>query len=380
MNLAVVLDRSGSMGGAKLEQAKQAALMLVEQLDEDDVFSLVVYDTEVDVLVPAGRIGNKRKNLRRMIERIQTGGSTALYAGVKTGGQQLMEFISRKRINRVLLLSDGLANVGPKSNREITSLGQRLARQDVSVTTIGLGDSYNEDLMTALAEASDANYYYVDDVEMLADVFRQELGELQKIVARDLIIEIKFPKGVIPIEVMGREQAVSGQRAVIKFAQISAQQKRQLLVRCRVDPDQYEKQQAVADVIMNYQDTQLGDGLAREIHADVRVGWTEEKSLALAAIDREVEVEAALCQNAIESKKTIAWSDKGDIAKACAQIGDQITRLSSVAVAAPASKQKEIKEELAILEANQKDLQSGQLNKAGRKQMQLNVYKKSNSK
>ncbi len=380
LNLAVVLDRSGSMGGAKLEQAKQAALMLVEQLDEDDVFSLVVYDTEVDVLVPAGRIGNKRKNLRRMIERIQTGGSTALYAGVKTGGQQLMEFISRKRINRVLLLSDGLANVGPKSNREITSLGQRLARQDVSVTTIGLGDSYNEDLMTALAEASDANYYYVDDVEMLADVFRQELGELQKIVARDLIIEIKFPKGVIPIEVMGREQAVSGQRAVIKFAQISAQQKRQLLVRCRVNPEQYEKQQAVADVIINYQDTQLGDGLAREIRADVRVGWTEEKSLALAAIDREVEVEAALCQNAIESEKTIAWSDKGDTEKACANISAQIIKMSAFSAVAIPSLQKEIKAEIETLKANQKDLQSGQLNKAGRKQMQLNVYKKSNSK
>ncbi len=380
LNLAVVLDRSGSMKGEKLEQAKQAAMMLVEQLDENDVFSLVVYDTEVNVLVPASRIAGKRKALQRTIERIQTGGSTALYDGVKAGGDQLLEFFNRQHINRVLLLSDGLANVGPKSNREITSLGQRLARQDISVTTIGLGNSYNEDLMTSLAEASDANYYYVDDVEMLADVFRQELGELQKIVARDLIIKIKFPEGVVPLDVMGREKVISGNRALIKFAQISAKQNRNLMLRCRVNPDKYNKEEALADVVMNYHDTQLGGNFTREMSTDVRIGWTKDTALAIAVIDREVETDAVLYQNALESKTTIALSDKGDIAKARSQIEGQIATLSSIAVAAPASKQKEIKEELAVLQANQNDLKRGQLNKAGRKQMQLNVYKKSNSK
>lgn len=380
LNLAVVLDRSGSMRGEKLEQAKQAAMMLVEQLDENDIFSLVVYDSDVDVLVPAARIGSKRESLRRVIERIRPGGSTALYAGVKTGGDQLVEFLSRQRINRVLLLSDGLANVGPKSNREIASLGQRLAGQDISVTTIGLGDSYNEDLMTSLAEASDANYYYVDDVEMLADVFRQELGELQKIVARDIIIEIRFPEGVVPIDVIGREKVISGNRAVIKFSQIAAKQNRNLMIRCRVNPGKYKKQGALADVILNYQDTQQENAPGRKTKADVRVGWTKEVALAEAAIDREVMTEAELYQNAVESKETIDLADRGEIGKARAQIRGQITKLSSIAASAPASKQKEIKDEIAILEENKRDLESGKLKKAGRKQMQLNVYKKSNSK
>jgi len=381
LNLAVVLDRSGSMKGRKLEQAKQAAVMLVEQLDEDDIFSLVVYDSDVDVVVPASRIGRKREAVCRMIERIYTGGSTALYSGVKTGGEQLAEFLSRQRINRVLLLSDGLANIGPKSNREIAELGHQLASEDISVTTIGLGDDYNEDLMTSLAEASDANYYYVDDVEMLAEVFRQELGELQKIVARDLIIEISFPDGVTPINVIGREKAISGDRAIIKFAQIAAKQNRNLMVRCRVNPDKYEKQGALADVVLNYQDTQQEDTPERKTTADVRVGWTREIELAEASVDREVQTEAELYRNAVESRATIGLSDAGQIGKAQAQIRGQITRLRAVAEIAPASKQREIKDEIAVLEENQSDLEGGsKLKKAGRKQMQLNVYQKSNSK
>merc|ERR1712023_113770 len=110
-----------------------------------------------------------------MIKRIETGGSTALYGGVEAGGRQLDKFLSKQRINRVMLLSDGIANVGPSSNREISQLGSRLSKSGVSVTTIGLGHDYNETLMTSLAEASDANYYYVADVEELPGVFKDEL-------------------------------------------------------------------------------------------------------------------------------------------------------------------------------------------------------------
>ncbi|NNE93608.1 MAG: VWA domain-containing protein, partial [Verrucomicrobiales bacterium] len=193
LNIALVIDRSGSMTGKKLEQAKQAAEMLVDQLGPKDIFSLVMYDTDVDVLIGAQPVGTKRDHFKRTIRKINAGGSTALYHGVERGGQQLEEYFGREKINRVILLSDGIANVGPSSNREIAQLGQRLARRQISVSTIGLGDNYNENLMTALAEASDANYYYVADVEELPDVFRRELGELQTIVAREIIIEVICP-------------------------------------------------------------------------------------------------------------------------------------------------------------------------------------------
>src|SRR5208337_1493072 len=126
-------------------------------------------------------------------------GSTALYAGVKMGADQLQEYFSSKRINRVILLSDGIANVGPSSPRQLCRLGNDLAERGISVTTIGVGDNYNEDVMAGLAEASDANYYYVQDTEKLPEIFAKELGELLTVAARDVRIEITCPDGVEPI-------------------------------------------------------------------------------------------------------------------------------------------------------------------------------------
>ncbi|MCB1207213.1 MAG: VWA domain-containing protein, partial [Verrucomicrobiae bacterium] len=98
LNLSVVLDRSGSMTGAKLEQARQAAEMLVDRLAPDDIFSLVIYDTEVEVLIPPAPVGRSTAEIRRRIRGIEAGGSTALYAGVEAGGRQLAEFFDREHI------------------------------------------------------------------------------------------------------------------------------------------------------------------------------------------------------------------------------------------------------------------------------------------
>jgi len=185
LNLAVVLDRSGSMTGPKIEKAKQAAMQLVDRLRPDDVFSMVIFSDEAQVVVPAGHVEDKDA-LKEKIEGIEARGSTALYAGVKLGAEQLDEFLSGKRINRVILLSDGLANVGPSTPRDLRRLGAQLVETGISVTTIGVGDDYNEDLMAGLAEASDANYYYVRDTEKLPEIFAKELGELTRVAARDV--------------------------------------------------------------------------------------------------------------------------------------------------------------------------------------------------
>ena len=180
MNLCVVLDRSGSMEGAKIEKARQAAAMAVDKLADDDIFSLVTYDNETDLLIPPERIGDRdhREELKARIHRIQPGGSTALHAGVVLGAKQVRRFFDKERVNRVILLSDGLANVGPSRTTDLARLGRELRGDGIAVSTVGLGDDYNEDLMTALAEASNANYYYVKDAEKLPGIFAEELGAL----------------------------------------------------------------------------------------------------------------------------------------------------------------------------------------------------------
>jgi len=147
VNVAIVLDKSGSMTGEKIEHAKEAAIMAIRRLRKDDIVSVVVYDTTVNVLVPATKLSNK-ESIANTIRSIKSGGNTALFAGVSRGANEVRKFLAKNRVNRVILLSDGLANVGPSAPSDLAELGDSLGREGISVTTIGLGLGYNEDLMT----------------------------------------------------------------------------------------------------------------------------------------------------------------------------------------------------------------------------------------
>src|SRR5262249_37947209 len=139
MNLAVALDRSGSMQGAKIEKARQAACVAIDQLGDDDLFSLVIYDNETELLVPPERVGGSRhrEELKSTIARIRPRGGTALHAGVPLAAGQVRRNLDKERVNRVILLSDGLANVGPSRASDLATLGRQLREDGIGVTTIG---------------------------------------------------------------------------------------------------------------------------------------------------------------------------------------------------------------------------------------------------
>ncbi|MGD8236004.1 MAG: VWA domain-containing protein, partial [Chromatiales bacterium] len=137
-NVALVLDESGSMTGEKLEEAKEAALLAVDLLNGDDILSIISYDSHVKVLVPATRVADK-SDIRRAIRAMKAGGQTALFAGVSKGAREIRKFIDKERVNRIILLSDGQANVGPSTTTELGELGMSLGKEGISVTTIGLG-------------------------------------------------------------------------------------------------------------------------------------------------------------------------------------------------------------------------------------------------
>ena len=274
LNLAVVLDKSGSMTGAKLEKTKQAARQLVDRLTPDDVFSLVIFSDEAQVLVPAQKVEDKEA-LKEKIEGIEAGGSTALYSGVRTGARQIQEYFSSQRINRVILLSDGLANVGPSSTHDLRHLGRELAGSGISVTTIGVGDDYNEDLMAGLAEASDANYYYVQDTEKLPEIFAKELGELLAVAAREIRIEITCPDGVEPLGFIGRNEKFENRRATVNLSQFTLGQGRDLFLRCRVTRPEPE----VAHVKVSYTD-ELDNGSEQTVSDVLKVRYTDDQAVA----------------------------------------------------------------------------------------------------
>lgn len=178
LHVALVLDRSGSMSGAPLDEVRRCARMVVEHLSADDRVALVAFDSRVDVLarLSALEAGGNRLALLDRIDAIRTGGSTDLHGGWLAGARLLAPHTSGDRMSRVLLLSDGAANQGLCDAAQIVAQCSALAEAGVTTSTYGLGRGFNEDLMLAMAQAGRGNGYYG---ESLSDLRRHFVAELE---------------------------------------------------------------------------------------------------------------------------------------------------------------------------------------------------------
>jgi Ca-activated chloride channel family protein len=202
LNLALVLDHSGSMAaGRKMEFAREAAAYAVQQLLPADRVGVTIFDDAVQTIVPNAPARDKPGILRR-IASIQPNGSTALHEGWKEGGRQVRSHHLAGGLNRVLLLSDGLANVGLTDPGAIAAEVGSLAAEGVSTTTMGVGVDYNEDLMEAMARAGDGNYYFIESPRQLADIYQTEMQGLMATLAQKLSLGVEPQQGVQVVEVL----------------------------------------------------------------------------------------------------------------------------------------------------------------------------------
>jgi len=327
VNTAIVLDRSGSMAGDKLENAKKAALQALERLGPDDIVAVVAYDDNVRVLVPATRATDKRE-IAAAIMRLTAGNTTALYAGVSRGAQEVRKFLAANRINRVVLLSDGLANVGPSSPAMLAGLGASLAKEGISVTTIGLGLDYNEDLMTRLAMSSDGNHAFVENPAMLASIFDREFGELLSVVATNVEVRIVCPPGVRPVRVLGRVAEIAGRTVVVGLGQLSAKQERYVLLEAEVAPQAAGRQLDIADVSVGL--NSVRENRARlALSGRAHLTFTASKAEAERSVSKDVTV-AAVEQVANENnQRALELRDQGQISQAQALLSSNTVYLSS---------------------------------------------------
>lgn len=195
LNIALVIDRSGSMSGAPLEEAKKAAAFVVNHLGPRDRCAIAVYDDRATLLVPAVHVVD-RGSLHGALRSIHSGGSTDLHMGWLTGAEALAPHASAASISRVILLSDGNANAGETDAAAIAARVKRLAEAGVTTSTLGLGQSFNEELMTEMASAGNGRSYYGDTAEDLMAPFREEFDLLDAIAAHKVSCLLKPVTGV----------------------------------------------------------------------------------------------------------------------------------------------------------------------------------------
>ena len=190
LNLALVLDRSGSMGYGKLQAVKEAARGLIRRLHPDDVVSLVAFDDEVVTVAHPGTARDQTALVRALMG-IQTGGSTNLSGGWLQGRALLQEHLDPEGVNRVILLTDGLANQGITDGATLTRLTAQARSEGVGTTTVGVGDGFNEDLLMAMADAGGGSSYYIERLDQAGGIFEEEVAGLLSIAAQNLTVTVR---------------------------------------------------------------------------------------------------------------------------------------------------------------------------------------------
>lgn len=195
-HLSLVIDRSGSMSGEPLREAVRCARYIIDRLESTDAAALTLFDDRVLPLVPVCPVGD-RKAFHAALRRVREGGSTNLHGGWQAGAAAILENAGQSALARVILLSDGNANVGETTDtQEIAACCAEAAEKGVSTSTYGLGRSFNEELMVEMAKRGGGNHYYGDTAADLFEPFAEEFDLISNLYARQARLSLAAPDGI----------------------------------------------------------------------------------------------------------------------------------------------------------------------------------------
>ncbi len=325
VNVALVLDKSGSMSGTRIEEARKAAIAAIQNLNANDIVSVITYDSTVQVLVPATKLTDKKMVCAR-IASIQAGGRTALFAGVSKGAAELRKFLNRDLVNRIILLSDGKANVGPSSPSELGAFGKSLSKEGVTVSTLGLGLDYNEDLMVQLASQSGGNHVFIEDARNIAAIFKEEFETVLSVVAQEVAVSIEVGAGIRPVRVLGCHAEINGQKVLTQIAQIYSEQEKFIVLEVEIPASPEGKPRKIADVQISYGNvlTRATDRLA----GSASVNFSTDAKTVSESVNRKVLAAGILLLANEQNKLATVLRDNGDVKGARRVLLDNVDYLN----------------------------------------------------
>jgi uracil DNA glycosylase len=346
LNLSLVIDRSGSMAGQKLKQALAAAAVLIDQLDAADTLSVVAYDDKVNTVVAPQRVTD-RAAIRKAVNKIKPGGMTALHGGWIEGCKHALKRPGERLVRRVLLLTDGQANVGITDPGKLTRAAREQAERGVLTTTLGFGNGFNEDLLIGMAEASGGNFYFIETPQDACQVFHIEGESLTSVAAEHLRVTLAPAEGsgVQVRDVLNRYPTVArGATRVVTLGDVYSAEDKLLALEIEVPPQaRASKSVPLLEVSFSYEPVtgvshaaepvvvglQVAapagkDSPAAPFHvllavARIRIARVKENAVGLADDRRPGEAAAAL-RGLVEELRKQKLDEEFDIAEEIAQL------------------------------------------------------------
>ncbi|MBZ4334023.1 VWA domain-containing protein [Corallococcus interemptor] len=290
VNLALVVDRSGSMDGSKLVDAKRAAQELVRQLRDGDRLALVHYGSDVKV-VPSVEINDAtRRELLSTIDAIQVNGGTHMSGGLAAGADAVRTYAKQYRVTRAILLSDGEPTEGVTTNDGLFSAVGRMREAGITVSALGVGSGFNDTLMRGMAERGGGFSGFVSDSSELAAIFTRELEQAASTVARDVSLTLTLPPGVSGVEVMGLPSTRDGNAVRIPLYDLTGGQSARVVAKLTLDAPANAADMNVLDASASYVDV-VAD-LPSRVTLALGAKVTNDVQVVHANLDRDVRVHA----------------------------------------------------------------------------------------
>ena len=319
VDLVIVLDRSGSMEGQKLSDARQAVLRLLDQLGPDDRLALVTYSNGVQT--QSGLLPMTEANRRRLIssvEHIHAGGGTNLGGGLKRGMDVLMHTPGGLRQRKVILISDGLANQGVTNPDALGRMASVAVENRFSISTVGVGLEFNEMLMTAIADQGAGHYTFLEDPQVFAQVFESEFQATRHVAAADVNIRIPLEAGVRLVAAGGYPIRHENGSAIIHPGNLLSGQRKTLYLTFQV-PTAEEKEIVMGRVQVRYQ----RQGQSRTVDAarPLTVACVPDPAAVVASIKKDSWADQVVQEEFSRLKEAVAADIRdGDQTRAQARI------------------------------------------------------------
>lgn len=322
VNLAIVVDRAHALGQKHLDVLRAAIDAAVAELSPEDAVSVIAYDGTVEVLVPATR-ARERTTITAGLEHLRPGAGSALFAATSKGAAEVRKFRDGGTVDRVLLVSDGAASVGPTSPQELARLGVALRREGIGLVALGVGDGYDVDALAALAMGNGGRLVEVRDVAGLPTIVRDGVRGLRAVITQNVAVSVKFSSLVVPRAVYGARAEISGCSVDFTLSQLYAGEVEEVVV--AFDMGELDGNGAVATVEVQY--TPLGAAESTSLNEQVRALVTQDADVAASSLNPAIatSVEERLALH--ESSTAVALLDAGKKSEARAMLQAASERL-----------------------------------------------------
>jgi Ca-activated chloride channel homolog len=299
LNISIVIDRSGSMQGIKLGYAKKAAKNIIDQLNEQDIVSIVVYDNDIDTIQGPVHVSD-RERIKSKIDAITARASTNLWGGTEQGYSFVNRNVAPAFVNRVLLISDGQANVGITDSALIRIKVQKYKDdRSISLSTFGVGLDYNETLMTDMAETGAGNYYFIDAPSKMTSIFDNELKGLLNVAAQNTELKIRIPNGVTVIKGYPLKYQQKGNELTVNLKDLSSEETKAALFTFKVDARTKEPLKFMSTLVF----TDVTSGQLRSLANENTITPSKNKDAFLTHYNKKV-IEQTILFTANENLET----------------------------------------------------------------------------